>query len=183
MSKSSERVKKWRKNFKERIVEAFNGGCCICGYNKCNSALALHHLDPNEKDLHMGKIRANPRSWNKIVLELKKCVLVCHNCHSEIHANVTFVPADAPKFNEKFSDYERIKKTSEQTPCLVCGILKPSNLITCSILCSRRRNRKIDWDSINLEEEIKIKPIVKIAEELNCSDGAVHKRLKKLGLK
>lgn len=110
MSIQSERVKAWRKHSKERIIEAMGGKCCICGYNKCSSALALHHLDPSQKDISFGAIRANPISWLKIVEELRKCVLVCHNCHSEVHKDMATVPADAPKFNEDFVDYKKVEK-------------------------------------------------------------------------
>jgi biotin operon repressor len=41
----------------------------------------------------------------------------------------------------------------------------------------------VDWDSIDLKVLYASKSIVQIAEELGCSDVAVHKKLKKLGLK
>ena len=47
---SYDRVKQWRNNVKNRLVEAFGGECGICGYNKCNRALQFHHLDPEEKE-------------------------------------------------------------------------------------------------------------------------------------
>lgn len=108
MSKQSDRVKRWRKRCKERIITAMGGSCCICKYNKCQSSLALHHLDPKKKDFRFGGIRANPKSWDKIVDELRKCVLVCHNCHNEIHEGMTKVPLNAPKFNEEWKDYSKI---------------------------------------------------------------------------
>ena len=48
------------------------GSCVCCGYKKCDAALALHHLDPNEKDFSLGSIRANCKSWAEIVEELRK---------------------------------------------------------------------------------------------------------------
>src|ERR1700688_4794367 len=101
MSKQSEKVKRWRKRCKERIIEAMGGQCCVCGYNRCQWALALHHLDPAQKDFGLGTIRANAKSWASIVEELRKCVLVCNNCHAEIHEGMVVVPNDAPRFNEK----------------------------------------------------------------------------------
>lgn len=184
MSKQSEAVKIWRKRCKERIIIAMGGACCLCGYNKCHWALALHHLDPKEKDLAIGDIRANPQNWITIVEELRKCILVCHNCHSEIHAGLTSVPDNHPKFNEEFVDYKSLESEPEDlNPCPVCGKMKRAFLKNCSLDCARRSRYKVDWDSVNLEEEFKIKTVTKIAEELGCSGGAVHKRLNKLGLK
>jgi len=52
---------------------------------------------------------------------------------------------------------------------------------TCSSKCGQSK-RRMDWESIDLVSMLKIKSIVEIAKDLNCSDKAVHKRIKKLGL-
>ncbi len=57
--------------------------CLVCGYNKCIDALEFHHLDPSVKEFHLGEGRSY--SIDKIREELKKCILVCRNCHTEIH--------------------------------------------------------------------------------------------------
>jgi len=106
MSKQSEYVKSWRKRSKARIIESMGGSCAICGYNKCVSALALHHLDPNSKDFNLSDALKNAKSWDKIVNELRKCALLCHNCHCEVHEKLINVPEDAPKFNEELFDYK-----------------------------------------------------------------------------
>lgn len=136
LSKSSaERVKSWRKRSKERVVKAMGGSCVCCGYNKCTASLALHHLDPSKKDIGLGAIRANPKSWLKIVEELRKCVLVCHNCHSEIHAGISEVPINAKRFDETYLEY---KEVEDLEPCPVCGSSKPKRNKTCSKTCARK---------------------------------------------
>lgn len=182
MTKKSENVKKWRRSCKERIVAAMGDKCCICGYNKCFAALALHHLDPSQKDFSFGKIRANPKSWEKIVAEIRKCVLVCHNCHTEVHTGLAIVPDNAPRFNENFASYKELEKTIEENldPCPVCGKFKPIQNKNCSLECAGKSKFKINWSSINLEEELKKKSVVQLAEELNCSDISIHKRIKRL---
>lgn len=92
MSNVSKNVKRWRNKTKERIVLSMGSRCQICGYKKCNDALELHHIDPTKKELSFGRIRANPISIQKIVEELKKCILVCSNCHREIHAGLIELP-------------------------------------------------------------------------------------------
>lgn len=177
MSTSSEAVKKWRRKTKERIVDSFGGKCCICGYDKCNDALALHHLDPSIKEISLGGIRANPKSWDNIVKELRKCIMVCHNCHSEIHNGLTNVPDNPKLFDESFATY---KEQTGTNPCPVCGTLKPEHQITCSRVCASKRSRKVDWDSIDLIEELKTKSYCQIAKDVGCSDMAVRKRHKKI---
>lgn len=60
------------------------GGCCqLCGYSKCIDALEFHHKDENDKDINYTKFKN--RSWEKLQCELDKCMLVCANCHRELH--------------------------------------------------------------------------------------------------
>lgn len=85
MSKGSEKVKLWRKRTKDKLVEALGGKCRVCSYMKSTQALSLHHVDPSVKEFGFGAIRATPKSWEKILTEAKKCVLLCSNCHAEVH--------------------------------------------------------------------------------------------------
>lgn len=105
MANKSQYTKDWRKRTKSRIVEAMGGKCALCGYSKCHWSLVLHHLDPTQKDFSLAAIRASCKSWEKIVNELRKCILVCHNCHGEIHHGITTIPDDVAKFNEAYSTY------------------------------------------------------------------------------
>ena len=63
------------------------GGKCVkCGYNKCIAALEFHHCNPAEKDFTIANVKSY--SFNEtIIKELDKCILVCSNCHREIHTN------------------------------------------------------------------------------------------------
>ena len=58
--------------------------CEICGHNRCIDALEFHHLNPNEKDFSISD-RSLILDWELIKKELDKCILVCSNCHREIH--------------------------------------------------------------------------------------------------
>jgi 5-methylcytosine-specific restriction endonuclease McrA len=80
-------VKKRRDKLKKMAIEYKGGVCQECGYHKCIGALEFHHLDPNEKDFGISA-KGVTRSWEKVKKELDKCILVCSNCHREIHAGV-----------------------------------------------------------------------------------------------
>lgn len=80
------RLKTYRQRIKAKAVE-YKGGCCqICEYDRSNSALEFHHIDPNEKDFGISSY--TNLSWGKIKDELDKCILVCANCHREIHDEI-----------------------------------------------------------------------------------------------
>lgn len=80
-------VQKRRVKIKELSIDYKGGKCEKCGYNKCKDALDFHHLNPDEKDFGIGH-KGYTRAWEKIKIELDKCILVCANCHREIHAEL-----------------------------------------------------------------------------------------------
>ena len=68
---------------KERAIAFLGGACQKCEYNRCPAAFDFHHLDPREKDFDISSRVA----WTPALEdELKKCVLLCANCHREAHA-------------------------------------------------------------------------------------------------
>lgn len=74
-----------RKN-KQRLVDHFGGKCKLCGYAKTVAALQFHHLDPSQKDMRLGS--GNTVAFERLVTEAEKCIMVCSNCHAEIHAGL-----------------------------------------------------------------------------------------------
>lgn len=70
---------------KENAVLDMGGKCSKCGYDKCLAALEFHHLDPSAKEFSVSKAMSNWKSTKKIKKELSNCILVCANCHREIH--------------------------------------------------------------------------------------------------
>ena len=179
--KSKKRIYSWCKKclcenqsrrWVERKIEAmklFDSKCCKCGYCKNYAALEFHHLDPKEKDFVWTKLRE--LSWVKITEELKKCVLLCANCHREEHW------PDAI-----FENYKEIEvKTflnNEMKPtgsCPQCGddVYRTKY---CSVKCSSTSKRKVKRPSKKkLQKLMSENPMVKIASMYGVSDQAVRK--------
>lgn len=84
-------VSKRRKFLRAKSLEYGGGKCSICGYKKCIRALTFHHIDPSKKSFGLSA-NGITRSWDKTKAELDKCVLLCMNCHMEIHDGVTNLP-------------------------------------------------------------------------------------------
>jgi hypothetical protein len=85
----SKKVTEFRRN---RKIDALNylGGmkCSSCGYDKpIPSVYAFHHKDPTQKDINFGKMKTNCVRWEVFRAELDKCIILCHNCHAELHWN------------------------------------------------------------------------------------------------
>ncbi len=80
-----------RKKLREMAREYKGGKCILCGYKKCSRALSFHHINPNKKDFGLST-KGLTRSWEHIKKEIDKCVLLCANCHMEIHDGITQLP-------------------------------------------------------------------------------------------
>jgi len=188
---SYEHVKNWRKRSISRLKKAFDSKCGICFYDKCEKALEFHHLSPNDKDFTISSWRKISK-WSILVEEAKKCVLLCANCHREVHSNITSIPPNIIRFNQKFQEYrelsmfivEKVKKPKIKKHCKTCNKEIPSdNKKYCSSKCYHKTKGKIAWDSIDLSSLLKEFNYSEVSRMLNISPQAVVKRAKKLGLK
>lgn len=79
-------VKDRRRKVKELLVNYKGGKCEICGYDKCLGASDFHHINPNEKEFSISSSNIY-KNIDKLKEEIDKCILVCANCHREIHYN------------------------------------------------------------------------------------------------
>lgn len=118
------------------------GECQICGYKKSLRALQFHHLDPNQKDFG---ISGGTKSFERMKPELDKCILVCANCHSEIHDGITQIPENISMiakedFPEELQDSKFSSRTVSTTKnykhiCPVCNT--PFKAVKGKIYCSK----------------------------------------------
>ena len=72
---------------KKALVEYKGGQCSICGYNKNIAVLSFHHINDenNQKEYDISIRMGNRCSLETLKKEADKCILVCENCHREIH--------------------------------------------------------------------------------------------------
>ena len=72
-----------RKRLKTEAINLLGGKCNNCGYNKCLSALDFHHSKNNKEGNVASFLKNNSRQ--KLLKEVEKCILLCANCHRELH--------------------------------------------------------------------------------------------------
>lgn len=70
---------------RQEIIQYKGGRCEKCGYCKNSAALSFHHLDINTKSFDINTRKCYTFSYNKLKQEADKCILLCHNCHMELH--------------------------------------------------------------------------------------------------
>lgn len=71
----SKKIKKFIKRVKLFL------GCSICGYKKCNEALQFDHVDVHSKTMDIS--RMSGYSFKSLKNEMRKCRVLCANCHAE----------------------------------------------------------------------------------------------------
>jgi 5-methylcytosine-specific restriction endonuclease McrA len=74
-----------RRKRKKNLVQLAGGKCQICGYDKTVEALHFHHINPKEKNFGISAAGIT-RSLKEQKSEIQKCILLCANCHIELHA-------------------------------------------------------------------------------------------------
>lgn len=57
-----------------------NKTCTICGFSDIR-ALEFDHINPNLKSFSIARALSDGCSWERILIEIKKCRIVCANCH------------------------------------------------------------------------------------------------------
>ncbi|MBE0525355.1 MAG: hypothetical protein IH631_00325 [Candidatus Thorarchaeota archaeon] len=85
-------VKKAQKLRLTRMRDRYNmwksqQGCCFCFETEA-CCLDLHHVDPKEKDINVSSLLKTRYSWERLMEEANKCVVICSNCHRKLHAGL-----------------------------------------------------------------------------------------------
>lgn len=177
-------VKDSRRNRKLNLMKVCGNKCCICGYDKAVSALEFHHIIPESKEY--GISGGTCHNIQKDLDEVKKCVLVCANCHREIHENLY---TEEELFNKQYFDEEFANelthlKKNDVYFCSECGkeITRYSDTGLCSD-CVSKLSRKCEHPSREeLKALIRNTSFVQIGKMYGVSDNAVRKWCKQYKL-
>lgn len=159
---------KCRRRKKRRAVEYMGGECHICGYKKCYAALEFHHLDRKTKGKLTPTQLITQRSWEELIKELDKCILVCSNCHKEIHWGQV-----------EIAELQKIKRQILTIVCEQCGCkfqTKDKKQKFCSQKCYNLKPKsKIKPTKAVLDKMLWEMPTTQIAKIYNITDKAVEK--------
>lgn len=79
--------KKARAEKSRKLIQRYKRfcGCKVCGERE-PVALDLHHTDPSSKEVEVSKTVNYSREILK--KEVRKCVVLCANCHRKVHAGI-----------------------------------------------------------------------------------------------
>jgi len=77
------------------LIELLGGKCSSCGYKKNFAALEFHHKIAGTKAFELDLRSLSNRTWEKVLDEVSKCILLCANCHAELHHADHLIPISA----------------------------------------------------------------------------------------
>ena len=163
------------KRRKENLIKVFGSKCCICGFNKWQSALEFHHINPEEKEFGL-TTSSTTKAIEKQLEEMKKCILVCSNCHRGIHSNNLTIPENWKDFYNNNIAKQLIEEThAKKHYCITCGKEKGRKGIYCPE-CAKIHQRKTDRPNREiLKNLIRTTPFRKIGLDYGVSDNAIRK--------
>jgi len=75
---SNDKLKKEFDEYKKTLK------CSICEENH-PATLDFHHENPTEKEIGISQAIARNWSWLRLKKEIKKCIILCSNCHRKLH--------------------------------------------------------------------------------------------------
>lgn len=179
-------VSERRRSLKQKAIAYKGGKCERCGYSKSIRSLVFHHVNPEEKDFGIGSSYST--KWNIVKNELDKCIMLCANCHGEVHDEID-------KVNNKLS-YDRMRrvvpKKLDNTGSVIKSCFNCKKEIKvfksaehkrnfCSRTCSDEVIYKTSWasDEVMLEL-IKNKSAKEIAKQFKKSLSATYDFIKKI---
>lgn len=73
-----------RRQVANKLMEIKSCGCVFCSEDD-PICMDFHHLDPKTKNFEVGYAASLGLKWESVEAEIRKCVVVCANCHRKVH--------------------------------------------------------------------------------------------------
>lgn len=84
--------KQRRRQLKVAAMELIGGPhCTLCNFSEVIEALEFHHKDRESKERQIANALNRGATLEQISSEIKKCIVLCANCHRGVHAGIYHV--------------------------------------------------------------------------------------------
>lgn len=151
-----------QKNNLERKIEIINKSkriyCEVCGCTD-PKLISWHHLNPENKLFNISEALDYTKKYSDLDLlnEIKKCQILCNNCHQKIH-KINFDRESLKRQPTKLKKTLKIYNYKKENPCLCCNLSDPDILVyhhrdPASKLFQLSLGER--WSYQEIEEEIK----------------------------
>jgi len=110
--------------------------------------LCFHHIDPSQKEFEIGN---KDIRWSLIKIEIDKCILICQNCHREIHSKTI------PNRKRKRINKQIFLEFKNSFECERCGYNKCNNGLDFHHISSKK---------FKINSEITLKNVNQLTQDL-----------------
>lgn len=182
-TRNSRNVANSRHRRKDLLVYLMGGKCSRCGYDKCIKALEFHHIDKKTKSF---TIATSIHSLDEDIAEIKKCSLLCANCHREVEdsGELTFNTFDETRYEEYLAEKQKEQeKLDAQKVCPICGKPKTPKAYSCQECASKHRYGIEEKPSREeLKQMIRTMTFTDIGRKYGINDNSVRRWCDKYNL-
>lgn len=167
---------------KIELIEYKGGKCEKCNYDKNIAAFEFHHLDPKDKKFQLDSRHLSNTNIIDLKTEVDKCILLCANCHRELH-NKKFDKDNLKNLLIEYNLSSNVKifdKPKKVIKCKYCG--KDFDFVKGKIYCSDECRYK-DKNYPSYEEINKtyneLKSWEKVAKSFNVTRKIIYGIIKR----
>lgn len=180
----AENVSNYRRRRKQNLIQVLGGKCQICGFDLFADALEFHHEDPTKKDYGLAS-KGTCHDIETDLNEVKKCFLLCANCHRGVHNGYYDAPTEHifdEELAQKLIDERNEKMTAKLNYCVDCRCQIDSAAIRCPA-CAAKARRVCERPSREeLKRLIRTTPFTQIGKQFGVGDNSVRKWCDSVGL-
>lgn len=158
------------------LIDLRKSCCEKCGYNKNLAAFDFHHKDSSQKEsqLDIRKLSNSTMEW--IMKEFEKCLVLCANCHREIHNEDLILEQVRKEVKALETSVVEIKE--QGCKCKDCGVEINYTYIRCKT-CSDKAKRKVERPDLNiLQKELSENGVTWCSKKYKVARGTIKKWLK-----
>jgi hypothetical protein len=157
------------------LVNLRGGKCEKCGYSKNLAAFDFHHIDPKNKNFQLDVRKLSNSKMEYILNEFNKCLVLCSNCHRELHnedMDINFLKCKVKDFKNSLQ-IRPVKKPK----CIDCEIDINYGYKRCKP-CNYKYKTNPNKPEIDvLKDLLKIKTKTEIAIIFNVSRRTINRWL------
>lgn len=163
------------------LITYKGGKCEICGYDKNIAALDFHHINPDDKSFQLDARHLSNTNIEKIKEEVDKCILVCANCHREIHNPSLQLEYVTQIINDSSTQNIQVLNEKKKTSvCPFCGkkFMYSKGKKFCSKECYLKSKNYPSYDDVKIKYE-ELKSWEKVAKFYGLTRKIIHGIIKR----
>ena len=176
MSKAED-VSNYRRRRKQNLVQVLGGKCQICEFDLFADALEFHHEDSTQKDYGLAS-KGTCHDIESDLNEVKKCFLLCANCHRGVHNGYYNAPTEHifdEELAQKLIDERNKLRIIHPNHCIDCGCEIDHSAIRCFKCNAIYRQTCTRPSREELKQMIRTIPFTQIGKQFGIRDNSIRK--------